>query len=261
MGAAACATSVQGRAAVRLRRPEAAEAEGFSQDICAYARTDFGADITQGGPVAGLPPPDGSPPAFSRTAMVMLAVIIVTGFGMRLHPHAPPPARVAAPRASLSRQPTIRHMQRLRRPPLSGPWPLVISCSGRHRGVAGQAAVFRPRVGRATSAGAGWPTETCAEHEPRANKSQVKVSSRASEGARDRRSACPRGGYHPWYRGTRRDTTCCGSYCLVACCRAVLRGFLLSRLSRVRVAHGSSYNRWCNWAPSAQAVVVPAAAA
>ena len=37
---------------------EAAEAEGFSQDICAYARTDFGADITQGGPVAGLPPPD-----------------------------------------------------------------------------------------------------------------------------------------------------------------------------------------------------------
>jgi bcr-type benzoyl-CoA reductase subunit B len=36
---------------------EAAEAEGFSQDICAYARTDFGADITQGGPVAGLPPP------------------------------------------------------------------------------------------------------------------------------------------------------------------------------------------------------------
>jgi bcr-type benzoyl-CoA reductase subunit B len=37
---------------------EAAEAEGFSQDICAYARTDFGADITQGGPVAGLPRPD-----------------------------------------------------------------------------------------------------------------------------------------------------------------------------------------------------------
>ncbi len=37
---------------------EAAEAEGFSQDICAYARTDFGADITQGGPAAGLPPPD-----------------------------------------------------------------------------------------------------------------------------------------------------------------------------------------------------------
>ena len=34
---------------------EAAEAEGFSQDICAYARTDFGADITQGGPAAGLP--------------------------------------------------------------------------------------------------------------------------------------------------------------------------------------------------------------
>jgi benzoyl-CoA reductase/2-hydroxyglutaryl-CoA dehydratase subunit BcrC/BadD/HgdB len=33
---------------------EAAEAEGFCQDICAYARTDFGADITQGGPAAGL---------------------------------------------------------------------------------------------------------------------------------------------------------------------------------------------------------------
>ena len=37
---------------------EAAEAAGFSQDLCAYARTDFGADITQGGPAAGLPPPD-----------------------------------------------------------------------------------------------------------------------------------------------------------------------------------------------------------
>ncbi len=36
---------------------ESAEASGFSQDICAYARTDFGADITQGGPAAGLPPP------------------------------------------------------------------------------------------------------------------------------------------------------------------------------------------------------------
>jgi bcr-type benzoyl-CoA reductase subunit B len=36
---------------------ESAEAEGFSQDICAYARTDFGADITQGGPVGGLPAP------------------------------------------------------------------------------------------------------------------------------------------------------------------------------------------------------------
>ncbi|MCP4667230.1 MAG: 2-hydroxyacyl-CoA dehydratase [Deltaproteobacteria bacterium] len=37
---------------------EAAEAAGFPQDICAYARTDFGADITQGGPVGGLPAPD-----------------------------------------------------------------------------------------------------------------------------------------------------------------------------------------------------------
>lgn len=36
---------------------EAAEAAGFSQDICAYARTDFGADLTQGGPVGGLPAP------------------------------------------------------------------------------------------------------------------------------------------------------------------------------------------------------------
>ena len=36
---------------------EAAEAAGFSQDLCAYARTDFGADITQGGPAAGLPAP------------------------------------------------------------------------------------------------------------------------------------------------------------------------------------------------------------
>ncbi len=51
--AAMCAASHQ---SVELM--EAAEAEGFSQDICAYARTDFGADITQGGPVAGLPPPD-----------------------------------------------------------------------------------------------------------------------------------------------------------------------------------------------------------
>ena len=37
---------------------EAAEAVGFSQDICAYARTDFGADMTQGGPVGGLPAPN-----------------------------------------------------------------------------------------------------------------------------------------------------------------------------------------------------------
>ena len=51
--AAMCAASHQ---SVELM--EAAEAEGFSQDICAYARTDFGADITKGGPVGGLPPPD-----------------------------------------------------------------------------------------------------------------------------------------------------------------------------------------------------------
>ena len=36
---------------------EAAESAGFSQDICAYARTDIGADITKGGPVGGLPAP------------------------------------------------------------------------------------------------------------------------------------------------------------------------------------------------------------
>ncbi len=37
---------------------EAAEAEGFSSDICSYARADFGADITKGGPIQGLPAPD-----------------------------------------------------------------------------------------------------------------------------------------------------------------------------------------------------------
>jgi len=37
---------------------EAAEAAGFSQDLCAYARTDFGQDLTQGGPAGGLPAPD-----------------------------------------------------------------------------------------------------------------------------------------------------------------------------------------------------------
>jgi benzoyl-CoA reductase/2-hydroxyglutaryl-CoA dehydratase subunit BcrC/BadD/HgdB len=36
---------------------EAAEAAGFSQDICAYARTDFGQDLLQGGPAGGLPAP------------------------------------------------------------------------------------------------------------------------------------------------------------------------------------------------------------
>ena len=51
--AAMCAANHQ---AVELI--EAAEGAGFSQDICAYARTDFGADLTQGGPVGGLPAPD-----------------------------------------------------------------------------------------------------------------------------------------------------------------------------------------------------------
>ena len=50
--AAMCAASHQ---SVELM--EAAEAAGFSQDICAYARTDFGADILHGGPAAGLPAP------------------------------------------------------------------------------------------------------------------------------------------------------------------------------------------------------------
>jgi benzoyl-CoA reductase/2-hydroxyglutaryl-CoA dehydratase subunit BcrC/BadD/HgdB len=36
---------------------EAAEAAGYSQDICAYARTDFGQDLLRGGPAGGLPPP------------------------------------------------------------------------------------------------------------------------------------------------------------------------------------------------------------
>jgi bcr-type benzoyl-CoA reductase subunit B len=50
--AAMCASSHQ---SVELM--EAAESEGFSQDICAYARTDFGADLTKGGPMGGLPEP------------------------------------------------------------------------------------------------------------------------------------------------------------------------------------------------------------
>lgn len=50
--AAMCAANHQS-----IELMEAAEADGFSQDICAYARTDFGADITQGGPAAGLPAP------------------------------------------------------------------------------------------------------------------------------------------------------------------------------------------------------------
>jgi benzoyl-CoA reductase/2-hydroxyglutaryl-CoA dehydratase subunit BcrC/BadD/HgdB len=36
---------------------EAAEAAGYSPDICAYARTDFGQDLLRGGPAGGLPPP------------------------------------------------------------------------------------------------------------------------------------------------------------------------------------------------------------
>jgi bcr-type benzoyl-CoA reductase subunit B len=51
--AAMCAASHQ---SVELM--EAAEAAGFSQDLCAYARTDFGQDMLQGGPAGGLPAPD-----------------------------------------------------------------------------------------------------------------------------------------------------------------------------------------------------------
>ncbi len=51
--AAMCATSHQ---SVELM--EAAEAAGYSQDLCAYARTDFGQDMLQGGPAGGLPAPD-----------------------------------------------------------------------------------------------------------------------------------------------------------------------------------------------------------
>ncbi|MBU2645459.1 2-hydroxyacyl-CoA dehydratase family protein [bacterium] len=50
--AAMCASSHQS-----VEMMEVAEAEGFSQDICAYARTDFGADISKGGPIGGLPEP------------------------------------------------------------------------------------------------------------------------------------------------------------------------------------------------------------
>jgi len=50
--AAMCASAHQ---SVELM--EAAEAAGFSTDLCAYARTDFGADLTKGGPIQGLPEP------------------------------------------------------------------------------------------------------------------------------------------------------------------------------------------------------------
>ncbi len=51
--AAMCAANHQSVALM-----EAAEAAGFSQDLCAYARTDFGQDMVQGGPAGGLPAPD-----------------------------------------------------------------------------------------------------------------------------------------------------------------------------------------------------------
>jgi benzoyl-CoA reductase/2-hydroxyglutaryl-CoA dehydratase subunit BcrC/BadD/HgdB len=51
--AAMCAAAHQSVALM-----ETAEAAGYSQDICAYARTDIGADIAKGGPIGGLPKPD-----------------------------------------------------------------------------------------------------------------------------------------------------------------------------------------------------------
>jgi len=51
--AAMCASSHTGMELI-----DAAEAAGYSQDICSYARTDFGAAMTSGGPVGGLPEPD-----------------------------------------------------------------------------------------------------------------------------------------------------------------------------------------------------------
>lgn len=51
--AAMCASAHQGAELI-----DAAEAAGYSQDICSYARTDFGAAMTSGGPVGGLPEPD-----------------------------------------------------------------------------------------------------------------------------------------------------------------------------------------------------------
>jgi len=50
--AAMCASAHQ---SVELM--EIAEGAGFSQDVCAYARTDIGADISKGGPIGGLPAP------------------------------------------------------------------------------------------------------------------------------------------------------------------------------------------------------------
>ncbi|GAB4300053.1 MAG: 2-hydroxyacyl-CoA dehydratase subunit D [Myxococcota bacterium] len=51
--AAMCGTSRDS-----LKLIEAAEARGYPQDICSYARTDFGAYLTNGGPIMGLPKPD-----------------------------------------------------------------------------------------------------------------------------------------------------------------------------------------------------------
>ena len=51
--AAMCASAHQGMDLI-----DAAEAAGYSQDICSYARTDFGAAMTSGGPIGGLPEPD-----------------------------------------------------------------------------------------------------------------------------------------------------------------------------------------------------------
>jgi len=47
-----------GAAKMSLELIQAAEAKGYSPDICSYARTDIGTAITNGGPIFGLPKPD-----------------------------------------------------------------------------------------------------------------------------------------------------------------------------------------------------------
>lgn len=47
-----------GAAHMNVELCEAAEARGFSRDLCSYARGDIGSAITKGGPIGGLPRPD-----------------------------------------------------------------------------------------------------------------------------------------------------------------------------------------------------------
>jgi len=46
-----------GAAHMNVELCEAAEARGFSRDLCSYARGDIGSAITKGGPIGGLPRP------------------------------------------------------------------------------------------------------------------------------------------------------------------------------------------------------------